>query len=58
MAVVVTGTVATAVVAVADDRPRTHQDVVLVFEKVAVVDVCRREHGAGSEATRSDPSAG
>ncbi|QDN54868.1 MULTISPECIES: hypothetical protein [unclassified Streptomyces] len=41
-----TAVAAVVVVAVAaDDRPRTHQVVVFVFEEVAVVDVRRRELG-------------
>lgn len=42
------GVVTTAVVVVADDRPRSHQVVVFVFEDVAVLDVRRRQLGTAS----------
>lgn len=49
---VATAVVATAVVAVTEDRPRAHQVVVFVFENVAVVNVCRRQLGATARNRR------
>ncbi|WP_248001460.1 hypothetical protein [Streptomyces sp. RPA4-5] len=41
-----------ALAATANDRPRAHQVIIFVFEKMAVVDVCRREHGAAARDRR------